>query len=88
MARFITLSLASILVSGCVSNKKLLKIASYDLECPADELTVTKLRGANPTTFGSGKQVGVDGCGQRLRYVHVLYTGWVADVGKVNASRN
>lgn len=45
------------------------KRASFDLDCPASELTFHEL--SDPS------EQGVTGCDQRVTYIMVPYTGWV-----------
>lgn len=51
--------------------------ASYDLECPRDQLVITEIRG------GLTGDRGVSGCNHRATYVFVDGTGWVMN----NSSR-
>jgi len=53
--------------------------ASYEMRCPADQLQITGLNKGLDETLINGEQVGVDGCGQRVVYVNVYPTGWVAN---------
>ena len=53
------------------------RLASYTLNCPADQLTLRVL-GKQRDDFGSVGQFGVDGCGHRATYVRPhINTGWV-----------
>lgn len=74
----ISTAVLSLGMSGCAPTveerwetalQDLSKRASFDLDCPASQLTFHEL--SDPS------EQGVTGCDQRVTYIMVPYTGWV-----------
>lgn len=68
--------LMSVGLMACVSTGKLRTRASFDMNCPEDQLSLTELdRNRNHQTA----TYGVSGCGKRSTYIYTRETGWVAN---------
>ncbi len=52
--------------------------AAFDMHCDANALTFAPLAG-HPYNDDIVLQYGVEGCGQRVVYVHTAASGWVAN---------
>jgi hypothetical protein len=78
----LVLALLGLLFGGCGHDKQAMKtvstLASFELDCPKDELELTVL-----TTEGArklAKQIGVTGCGQKVVYLYFVSSdAWIAD---------
>jgi len=71
-----------LLASGCVTigqhfNQHALDRASFELQCPREQLQVIGLNADLDRQVGPGNQVGVSGCSRRAVYVLTPYAGWV-----------
>ncbi len=70
--RFVVVALVASSTSACTRNAGrrdlLIQRASFDFECPPDQLTLTAL-GTIPTSMGVIGSYGVTGCNQRATYV-------------------
>ena len=81
--RSLTLALAlSALVVACGHNKRATKTvtsrAAFELSCPEEELQLTVLESDGPRKLA--KQIGVEGCGQKMVYVYFTSTDtWIAN---------
>lgn len=53
--------------------------ASFEMQCPQQQLTVEDLTPQEEAAAGS--QMGVSGCGKRAVYVKTDYDGWVNNTG-------
>lgn len=53
-----------------------IKRASFDLQCPEDQLELHELNGEKAKI---GSQIGVRGCGKQAAYVFTWEAGWVAN---------
>lgn len=76
---FVFLAAAALFANACAhvaTSTDLVSVvrtkASFELSCPANELTVTQLTGGQETTNGfaatNQKSYGVEGCGKRASY--------------------
>ena len=75
-----TLTIAA-LCASCGHNKRAMKTvtsaAAFELDCPEEDLTLTVLSADGPRQLA--KQIGVEGCDQRLVYVYFASTDtWIA----------
>jgi hypothetical protein len=76
----------SLLLAGCITagehfRKDSLERASFEMNCPKDQIQVQELNGSRLMV---GSQVGTSGCGHRVVYVMSASAGWLAN----SASRN
>ena len=76
--------------ASCGHNKRATKTvtsaAAFELNCPEEELTLTVLSAEGPRELA--KQIGVEGCGQRLVYVYFASTDtWIASSAVTPAMR-
>jgi hypothetical protein len=62
------ISIALVLSSCGPSMSQLKKRASFDMGCPAEQLTTTPL---------GGSSTGVTGCGKQITYVYISGSGWL-----------
>jgi len=89
MLRVISCIVLSVALFGCVGSygsfdyykrtheDGFLKRASFDMDCPAEELSVVPL---GDPKFGGYDTLGVTGCDKKITYVRVN-SEWVANVG-------
>jgi hypothetical protein len=81
MKRFVLIGLA-LALAACVTSQgmqdRVRKRASFDLDCPDEQIKITELEPVNnmgpPSASGSW---GASGCGKRATYVQVGNTGTV-----------
>jgi hypothetical protein len=76
---------SSVAIAGCVSwtpaqaaivfQRESLDVASFDLGCPKDKISVQGL--STPTGMFPGSVVGVTGCGKKTTYVGTNNGAWV-----------
>jgi hypothetical protein len=78
----IFLLLGVVVFSGCTAmladgfREDLEKKASFELNCPKDQLEMTPLK---KIWAGRVTQMGVRGCGQQATYIHTENYEWVRD---------
>ncbi len=53
--------------------------AAFEMQCPKNQLQLTRLNSSLDEDARIGAQVGVTACGKRVVYVLVLGAGWVVD---------
>lgn len=78
----LVLALMGLLSGACSHDKQAMKtvstLASFDLDCPKEELELTVL-----STEGArklAKQIGVNGCGQKVVYLYFASSdAWIGD---------
>jgi hypothetical protein len=63
MRKLVYLAATMFILAGCAGNKELIKIVSFDTNCPADQITVLE----RSDSFGSGLYK-VNACGKELKY--------------------
>ena len=81
-AKSVCLASLLALAAGCVSTgeyftKRGLERASFEMQCPKEQLQVKGLTADLDHEVKPGDQVGVTGCGKRLVYVLNPSGGWL-----------
>lgn len=77
------LILSTLLAACGTARSNLVSRSTFDLSCPAEQITVTVLEGSDSCLGGidaCGRVAGVRGCGQQATYVNVRGT-WVQNSG-------
>ena len=82
MLRKTPIVLVAVALSGCTAmladgfREDLEKKASFELQCPGDQLEMTPLK---KIWAGRVTQMGVRGCGKQTTYIHTENYEWVRD---------
>lgn len=81
---FLLVGLAAILCASCGHNKHATKTvttrASFDFDCPPEDLKLTVLDTEGARNLSS--QIGVEGCGKKGVYVYLASTDtWISNAG-------
>lgn len=90
---FIAFALLSASLIGCPTvgenfRSQALARASFEMQCPREQLQLTGLNRSLDDGMNPGAQVGVTGCGRRAVYVAAYGAGWVMNTGNTDSGNS